>query len=88
MLTIWSEIETMLLSLNRKIAKISLGVIRMINKKKLYELVKSYLPQTEPAIIDDIANNVIRDAESIIYSMVRQAVNQERENLYKKNNKD
>lgn len=59
----------------------------MIEEDKLRTLIKSYLPQAETDTIDNIANNIIRDVEAVIYSMVRQAVNQERENLYRKNAK-
>lgn len=60
---------------------------KMIEEDKLRTLIKSYLPQAETDTIDNIANNIIRDVEAVIYSMVRQAVNQERENLYRKNAK-
>lgn len=59
----------------------------MIEKDKLRALINSYLPQAEPDTIDNIANSIVRDVEAVIYSMVRQAVNQERENLYRKNAK-
>jgi len=60
----------------------------MIEKNKLKDLVKSYLPQTKDATVDNISDDIIRDAESIIHSMVRQAIAQERENLYLKKSKE
>lgn len=60
----------------------------MIDRGKLQELIKANLPQAHEELVAEIANDVIRDAEAIIHSMVRQAVNQERENLYRKKSKD
>ena len=60
----------------------------MIEKDKVSELVKTHLPQAEDEIIQRITCDVIRDADAVIRSMVRQAVAQERENLYRKNSKD
>lgn len=60
----------------------------MIEKNKIKELVKSYIPQAEEDVIENIAHDIIRDVEAVIYSMVRQAVNQEREIIYRKNNKE
>jgi len=59
----------------------------MIERDKLRDLVKSYLPQVDNDVIEHISDDVIRDTEAVIYSMVRQAVAQERENLYKKSSK-
>lgn len=56
----------------------------MIEQDKLRALITSYLPQAEPDTIKNIANSIVRDVEAVIYSMVRQAVNQERESLYRK----
>jgi len=57
----------------------------MIEKEKIQELIKSQLPQAKNETIESIGHDIIRDAESVIYSMIRQAVSQERENLYRKN---
>lgn len=60
----------------------------MIEKDKIKDLIKSYLPQAENDAVENIAHDIIRDVEPIIHSMVRQAVSQERENLYRKSIKD
>ena len=60
----------------------------MIDKDKVVELVKSQLPQADDEIIQNITNDVVRDAEAVIRSMIRQAVAQEREHLYRRNSKD
>lgn len=59
----------------------------MISKDKITKLIKSHLPQSDNKVIDDIANNIIQDSEAVIHSMVRQAVSQEKESQYWKNNK-
>ena len=59
----------------------------MIERDKLRDLVKSYLPQANNDVIEHISDDVIRDTEAVLHSMVRQAVAQERENLYKKSSK-
>lgn len=60
----------------------------MIQRDKIKEVIKSYLPQAENDTVENIAHDIIRDAEAIVHSMIRQAVSQERENLYRKNSKD
>lgn len=46
----------------------------MIEKDKLKELVRSYLPQAEDNIIDCICEDIMLDAEVAIFTMIRQAV--------------
>lgn len=60
----------------------------MIEKDKIMELIKSQLPQAENETVEEIAVSIIQDVEAIVHSMVRQAVSQEREHLYRRNNKD
>jgi len=59
----------------------------MIDKDKIKELVKSSLPQANSEVVEHITDDVIRDAEAAIHSMVRQAAAQERERSYQKRNK-
>jgi hypothetical protein len=54
----------------------------MINKDKVKEVIKSYLPQEENETIENIAHDLVRNVEIIINSMIRQAVSQEKENLF------
>jgi len=56
----------------------------MIERDKIKDLVKSYLPQADNDVIEHISDDVIRDTEAVIYSMVRQAIEQERQSLYRK----
>jgi len=56
----------------------------MIDKDKIKERIVSYLPRAGNDTIEDIAYHIIRDAEAVICSMIRQAVHQEKENLYNK----
>jgi hypothetical protein len=70
-----------------KFDKIFIEVIRIIEMDKLKAAVRSYLPNIEEPVIENITHDILRDAESIIHSMIRQAVNQEREKIYRESNK-
>lgn len=59
----------------------------MIDKRKIAEIVRTYLPKAEDNTVEGITNSIIQDAEAVIRSMLRQAVAQERESLYRQNNK-
>jgi len=58
----------------------------MIDKRKIAEIVRTYLPKAEDDTVEGITNSIIQDAEAVIRSMLRQAVAQERESLYRQNN--
>jgi hypothetical protein len=57
----------------------------MIDQEKLKEIIKSHIPNAPNNIIENISTDILQDAKSIIYSMVRQSVGQVREDLYSKN---
>jgi len=59
----------------------------MIDKNTVFALVKSQLPLAEAAIVENITQDIVRDGEAVLHSMVRQATAQERENLFMKNRK-
>jgi hypothetical protein len=59
----------------------------MIIKSRVIELIKVQLPQADNEVTENIAASIIQDAEAVIHSMVRQAVSQEKENQYWKNQK-
>jgi len=60
----------------------------MINREQLITLIKSHIPNASEKVTLSLASDITQDAESIIRSMVRQAVSQVREELYSKNNKN
>jgi len=57
----------------------------MIEERKIKEIIKSHLPYSEDEIVENIAKDVIGDAEVIIYSMIRQTVSQEKLKLFRNN---
>ena len=57
----------------------------MIDREKLTSLIKSHIPNASDNIITEVACDITQDVESIIYSMVRQATSQVKEQLYTKN---
>lgn len=54
----------------------------VIEREKIIAIVKSYLPQINAAVVDRIADDIVKDVESIAHSMIRQTVAQQRERLY------
>ncbi len=57
----------------------------VIDKDKIKKMIAACLPKAESGTIESIACNIIRDTEAVISSMIRRAVSQEKEDLYKKN---
>ena len=55
----------------------------MVDTKAVARVVKSYLPQAEQEVVDRIISDVRQDAENIIHSLIRQAVAQEKDKLYR-----
>jgi len=51
----------------------------MIDRDKIKELVKASLPQDQIGVVERIVDNIIRDVEAVIHSMVRQEIERERE---------
>ena len=60
----------------------------MINREQLITLIKSHIPNASEKVALSLASDITQDAESIIRSMVRQAVSQVREEIYSRNIKD
>lgn len=56
----------------------------MISQNEVRQIVRSYLPREEEAVLERIVNEIVQDAEVIIHSMVRKAAAQERDKLYGK----
>ena len=54
----------------------------MIDNNKLLAVIKSYLPDADVSIYQRIADDIKRDMDATILSMVRQAVAQERRANY------
>ncbi|MDR3591088.1 MAG: hypothetical protein P4N41_15650 [Negativicutes bacterium] len=54
----------------------------MIEREKIIAVVKAYLPQIDAEVASRIADDIVKDVESIAYSMIRQNVAQQREQLY------
>jgi F420-0:gamma-glutamyl ligase len=57
----------------------------MIERDKIASIVKSCLPGLKDEAVIRIAEDIVRDVESIAYSLIRQTVAQEREQLYRNN---
>lgn len=55
----------------------------MIERDKVAEMVKSCLPRLDEDVVGRIAEDIARDVETIIYSLIRHAVAQEREQLFR-----
>jgi hypothetical protein len=55
---------------------------KVIEREKIIAIVKSYLPQIKTDVVDRIADDIVKDVESIAHSMIRQTVAQQREQLY------
>ncbi len=54
----------------------------MINKDSVIALIRAQIPRADDDVVENIAAEIIQDAEAIIHSMVRQATSQEKENQY------
>jgi hypothetical protein len=55
----------------------------MIERHKIASIVKTSLPCLGEEVVDRIADDVIRDVESIAHSLIRRIIVQEREQLYR-----
>jgi hypothetical protein len=55
----------------------------MINHNEVVELVRDYFPQAEKEVLDKIVLCVVREAEIMIYSLIRQIIAQEKGKLYR-----
>jgi len=53
----------------------------MINKKNIIKIVKAFLPETEQETVERIADDVIEDAETMIFSMIKRAVTDEKDRI-------
>lgn len=58
----------------------------MVNKNVVTKIIKTYLPQAENAFVENIASDIIQDAENIIRSLIRHAVAQKKEEDWMKRN--
>lgn len=55
----------------------------MVERDKIASMVKSCLPRVKEDDVKRISEDIVRDVESITYSLIRQTVAQEREQLYR-----
>lgn len=54
----------------------------MVDMDKVAELVKSCLPRVTDDVVRRIAQDIVSDVEPIMHSLIRQAVAQERQQLF------
>lgn len=55
----------------------------MINQKNIIKIVKAYLPKTEQETVERIATDIVKDAEIMIFSMIKRAVFEENDKTYR-----
>ena len=60
----------------------------MVDTEKVAELVKSCLPRVTDDVIRRIAQDIVADVEPIMHSLIRQAVAQERQQLFQNSYKN
>lgn len=54
----------------------------MISKDEVTKVIKSYLPNAEERVINQLMEEIICDVEPIIYSYIREFTLRERKSLY------
>ena len=60
----------------------------LINEKQLIAVIKSYLPDADDVTYARIADDIERDIDTTIRSMIRQAVAHERQENYQRKSKE
>lgn len=54
----------------------------MVERDKIVEILRSYLPNIGEQVLGRIADDIVRDVESITHSIIRQTVAQKRVENY------